>query len=91
MPLVPEMTAANFAIEVTVDDFLAIIDEDKKRLMTKGTLFDIIDRIPGVSDVEYNGHFGPCIFYKLDAERISEEGHAPILAAIAKYLSVARH
>ena len=86
--MTPEITAVSFAIQLPVDDFRAIVRLDKARLIDGTDLFAQLDKLPGVRDVEYNGHFGSCIYYTLDADHDGQ--HAPVLSAIKKYIARAK-
>jgi hypothetical protein len=62
-------TAIQYCVELSTLTFTAIMNEDSRR-ENKGEYDNILasklDKIDGVSNVDYNGHFGPNVFFTLD-------------------------
>lgn len=65
----PVTTRVSFSIEVP-EDLLLWIDSDSRGGCKRQfkTPFDKLDAIEGIQDVEFNGHFGPYIYYTCDVE-----------------------
>lgn len=64
-------TAMSFCIELTKEDFLKIMEVDSKEENEgnwDNTLFQKLDKIDGIVDVDYNGHFGANIWLQMDLE-----------------------
>ena len=87
-----EATQKSYAIEIDDDAFTAL--EDSESYVTnhaafeKGneTLCDKLKPLPGVWDVEYNGHFGACIYMKIDLDEDSAKLRNKISKIIEKHL-----
>lgn len=60
--LVAEVTSRSYAVEVPVEDFLALTRVENA-FTFMDTLGERLDRLPGVSGAEYNGHFGSAIYF----------------------------
>jgi hypothetical protein len=94
-----EVTQRSIAFEITNEDYLAIEQRDEDTTdaiyesgkrdwdYNKHTLSGIIDTIDGVSDADYNGHFGPYVFFKLSAEDDSPEKREEIKNLIVNYIN----
>ena len=82
-----EKTASDYTIEVSKEDMLAILKAE--RTVYDATLCDKLEKIDGVSNVNYDGHFGAAIYLKLDTEHDNDatrhEITATIEATIAEY------
>lgn len=65
-------TSIHFNIEITKDALLRILARDKEfesERLFGNTLYNKLDRIDGVIDVNYDGHFGPNIHLRMDLNR----------------------
>jgi len=94
-----EVTQLSIAFPITREDYFAIeqrddatadaIYESGKRNYdyNKHCLSGILDSIEGVSDADYNGHFGEFIFFNLDCEDDSPEKRVEILTLIMDYIN----
>ena len=66
------ISSFNAAIDMDDEDFLAIINAESFNSMRfddcPKDLEQKLGALPGVSDIEFNGHFGPSVFFRLDCE-----------------------
>lgn len=74
----PTVTQTSYAVELEHDDFMVIVQaEDRSAIEYANHLIWKLTGgrethhtgIDGVHSVEYNGHFGACIYYTVDADR----------------------
>lgn len=56
----------SYSIEITPDQLQLICDHDDTCDTIEETLSDRIDALEGLSETNYNGHFGPYIFVSID-------------------------
>jgi hypothetical protein len=82
------ISSFNCAIDLEDDDdFLAITDcENLNSNHYKDIPDDLeqkLTKLPGISQIEFNGHFGPSIFFTMDVEE-SDSGDALAVAQIVK-------
>lgn len=77
-----EITQRSYVVPVTVRQFTRIEARDDRQLLARETLGELLDKLPGVRDIEYNGHFGSHIFFRVDAEDDTPSLHAKIVATI---------
>ena len=62
MKFIPQFL--DYAVEVDEKDFVeCIINEDEL------LLYDRLNEIDGVTGVEYDGHFGPFIYFSVDLDK----------------------
>ena len=91
MKLELECTARDYRVAIKDDDFTALTHAEDKYLVAYEDFLHLkIDNIPGVSDTEYNGHFGSMIYFRVLAEDVSEETHQAILDTIRKHIAVCK-
>lgn len=67
-----EPTYIKFNIGITVEQFRYIIDKDndfENEDEWDKTLYKILEKIDGVTEVDYNGHFGAYIFVTLEWDK----------------------
>ena len=93
-----EVTQLSIAFPITHEDYHAIALRDDEIMeaisesgernydYNKHCLSGILDTIEGVSDADYNGHFGSYIFFNLDCEDDSPEKRVEILTLIMDYI-----
>ena len=58
-------TSTKYVIAYGLENFIKMSDIE---LDGEKSLYDQLDKIIGVLDVEYNGHFGPNIFIEVDSD-----------------------
>ena len=59
--------AIKFDIEVTKEELSKILDLDNE---VDVPLYQELEKIEGVSEIDYDGHFGPYIFLTVDLEHL---------------------
>ena len=72
-PLDKECVAREYTIEV---DLKVIMDSDaylENENKWESSLFHVLDKIPGVTKVDYNGHFGPYVWLTIESEHDNDE------------------
>ncbi len=73
-----------------IDEYKKIEEHDAEVDMSSEDgqmLYEIIDDIDGVDNVDYSGHFGPSIYYRVDSDYDNEELHAKIRQTIREYIA----
>lgn len=78
----PERVNSSFAIPVPLEDFKRIITWESNSPTDQRRLNEEIDNIEGVDNCDYNGHFGPYIFYRVAAINDRRDTHKKIMALI---------
>lgn len=71
--LVKECVARQYTIEV---DLKAIMDSDtylENENKWESSLAHMLDKIPGVHNVDYNGHFGPHVWLTIESHLDNDE------------------
>lgn len=93
-----QVTSRSIAFEITNEDYFAIEQRDENTAdaiyesgkrdwdYNKHTLSGILDTIDGVSDADYNGHFGPYVFFNLDANEDTTPKREEIKQTIMDYI-----
>lgn len=93
-----EVTQRSIAFEIAHEDYTAIEKRDRDREDASdeaGNIWNyneiylsgILDHIEGVSDADYNGHFGSYVFFNLDAENDTPEKREEIKTLIVNYIN----
>lgn len=82
-----EKTQTNYNIYVGKKNLLRIMDRDSAVLFNSQRLVGRLDALRGVSRIEYDGHFGPCVFVTIDVENDSRDTHAAINKIIKEHIS----
>ena len=74
----PVVTRRSYRVEITVEEMVAILDRDARCFQS---LFECLQSLDGVINVEYDGHFGPNVFYDVNDE---DDGpnHKRVMAVI---------
>jgi len=75
--------STNYALDIPAEKLSAIMDKDCE---AEDSLYMLLIKIDGVSDVDYNGHFGPHIYITLDIEYENEDVWKTIYKMIENYL-----
>jgi len=90
----PEVTRTNYRVAIEGDDTFMLISKWDNELHDRALppfvpLYKKIDKVDGVNDADYNGHFGASIFYRVEAEHDNEETHAEIRRLIQEHIDMA--
>ena len=75
-------TEISYCLEMTNDEFTAIIDKDEKSDLNS-CLYSLLEKI-GCTRVEYDGFFGPNIFFTVPFEQ--DELTDQVIKVIKDYL-----
>lgn len=87
-----EKTTTSYAIVVPEGDFLYLMDSESyatdHAAYKKGqqSLSEKLDKLDGVFDVDYNGHFGAQIILTIDVEQDDAKLKRKIISIIKKHL-----
>ena len=76
-------TKQSFSVELTIRQFLRVEAKDERDKVTYG-LMTLLEEL-GCFEIEYNGHFGPNIYYSLYSEDVSENKLSLIEKLIVNY------
>jgi hypothetical protein len=73
-------TSTNYCVPVPLNAFIRLIDSEgiNGKLPHDKYLSTRLDKMMGVWDVDYNGHFGSHIFFRLDKEYDNPATHEAI-------------
>jgi hypothetical protein len=83
-----ECAAKSYSIEIPLADFIRLEQyENPFKGFKEDALSTILDRIEGVDDTKYNGHFGPYIYLRIEIEHDTPRTHKAIIAAIQRRLN----
>jgi hypothetical protein len=64
------VTARMYEITIEENEMLALIREEAyDGKLCENTLFDKLKKVDGVSNIDYNGHFGSAIFLTIDVDK----------------------
>ena len=69
-----EATATSYCFEIEIEEFEAmeIRDEERWEEGEQISLFEILNAMDGVSDTDYNGHFGSFVYFTVDAKQCED-------------------
>jgi hypothetical protein len=91
--LVAERTASTYAIAITPRQMLKMLAtesdwaQDVDRNLYDDTLWGKLLEVTGVDDVEYSGHFGEFVHFKVEAEHDTPDTHKKVVEVILEHLS----
>ena len=77
--------ARQYSYEVTREYFMLICAKDDEMETWEETLCAQLDKLPGVRDVDYNGHFGEYIYFNIDDDEDCEDLRDQIRTMIHTY------
>lgn len=92
MNIVFDVRSVSYAVDVPVDAFSCLMDSESyvtgNAAFQTGnlSLSDKLDRLVGVSECDYSGHYGAHIFFNVDSEFDGEEKHKEISGVILEHL-----
>ena len=81
-----EKLATCYAINMHVDQFTRITARDNEEPTYETTLCALLDKLDGVSNVDYDGHFGAVIYLTLNVDQDTVSGRAQVMRTIRGYL-----
>jgi len=80
-------TATSYSVLLTREEMIKVMDNDIHD-DTGPQLCELLDSLPGVTDVNYSGHFGAFIFYTVAVEPDCVELRARIEDIIKQYVNL---
>ena len=78
-------TATSYQYQISKERFTAIVDRDNEVETYAEMLCAQLEALDGVSDVEYNGHFGANIYLTVDADHDGSKTATAIFDLIWNY------
>jgi hypothetical protein len=84
-----EAYSTRYSIEITVKEMVKILDKDEEMIADAKygkTLFNLLDDLPHITWVDYNGMFGPAIYIELEKEGDNNKTWKTILDIICNYI-----
>lgn len=85
LPLQFEPTAEIGYVEIPRELMLALIRREHALRPHGATLYSKLADLPGISDIEYDGHFGSHVFFTKDGEATVEQMQT-VFRTISDYL-----
>jgi hypothetical protein len=83
--------ATSYSVELSVENARALFDsESPNKIRHQATLLETLGQLRGVDDIEYDGHFGPFIHFRILAENDTSQTHAEVRGIIQAYVEAAR-
>lgn len=80
--LFQQKVSTSYAYGLTIEEFQKVTRKDDEEEDYERTLGAKLERLEGVRDVEYNGHFGPFIYYTIDVDHDGSKTHSDIFDLI---------
>lgn len=87
-----EKQSTTYCIEIPMERFEYLLDSetyvtDCKALQPgESTLSEKLEELPGVFRVEYDGHFGPTVYFSISAEEDNDANRMKISETIEEHL-----
>jgi hypothetical protein len=76
MELKAEVTRRSYSVEIPMDAMLRLLESERTGKLPLGVMLsEKMEEYEGVSDVDYNGHFGAAVFYTVDDEDDTPDLH----------------
>lgn len=60
------IVSVSYSARVTKKQLLKVLDRDDEKKTVEECLFSLIDEVDGVDRCNYNGHFGPYIYFTVE-------------------------
>lgn len=83
-----EVTSTSYCVELSIEEMLTLLgsdqvawEEDEENLVEK------LEEIDGVSEVEYNGHFGPAVYLTVDNGNDTSDTWVEIYSCIRHFIN----
>lgn len=83
---VVEAYAIKYSVNITAQEMLKILDWDRENFMDSNQLFDKLKRLPYITEVDYEGMWGPYIYLELPKDQDTNEHWVEILKIITDYI-----
>ena len=88
-----EITTRSYSIQIEDDPFLDLLDSESyvsgNAAFDKGqaTLNEKLEKLPGVTKVDYNGHFGGAVYLTIDCDEDTTSLKKQIARIIERHLA----
>jgi hypothetical protein len=86
MKLEAEVTRREYCVAVPIPAMKRLLEREREGNLDD-MLSSVLDELPGVSESNYDGHFGANVFFRIDAEDDSPELRKQILTIIGEHLA----
>jgi len=63
-----EILSRTYCMRMAIEDFRKIMDVDREADSEEDVLYYKLEKIAGLFSIDYDGHFGPAIYYSIFAE-----------------------
>ena len=73
-----EPLSIEYRVDIPKEKFIEKLLNDDS--LEDDSLFSVLMNIPNVNDVEYNGHFGSYVFFKLELNEYEDENRVEKIA-----------
>ena len=80
------VTKISYSIPITEDQLDKIVEKDRERQDGEKALYELLDKLEDVWDVDYDGHFGLYIYLAFSREPTEEQVSA--VETIMNYLEL---
>lgn len=80
-----DVVALSYSLMVSISEFCTITHRDIENGF-EDNLGDRLEKIDGVECVEYDGHFGPHIFFRVDAHEDQDQAQEAVLEAVEQFI-----
>jgi hypothetical protein len=84
-----ERMSTNYAVSIATDQMLALMNAEGLYgpLQMEPHLSERLEKISGVSKVDYDGHFGAAVYLTVDFDSDTTKTHDAIASVIAEHLA----
>ena len=82
-----------YMIEIDLEDFKKILDYDShidSEDLDTNDLFSRLEDMKLMDYIEYNGHFGPGVFYRVEEEDDNADLHVQVMEVVKEYIEEAK-
>ena len=82
-----EAYSTKYSITITIPEMVKILDKDEEMIASDGkTLFNLLDELPHVTWVDYDGMFGNYIYLEVEKEGDNNKTWRIIMGIIEEYI-----
>lgn len=80
-------TVRSYSLDITDAQMIALLKSEGWGKSPAVTLLERLDKVEGVSRIEYDGHFGAAIYFNINADVDTAELRRAIIALIDEHLA----
>jgi hypothetical protein len=85
----PQRCSTNYCIPVELEDFKKLLKWEDESHSSESRLYQLIDKVEGVDNCDYDGHFGSYIYYRVDVLSDTPGTHKKIINLIKETIDKA--